>query len=127
LPNATEELLRYDTSVQMSMRLIREDIDLGSSKIPAGSIVALGYGAANRDPEIFRDPDRLDLDRNPTHLAFSAGAYYCLGNALARTEIQAALGVLFRRLPGIRAEGEHFVQRWTARLRGPLELRVAWD
>ena len=127
LPKATEELLRYDTSVQMSMRLVREDIDLGPVKIPEGSIAVLGYGAANRDPEIFADPDRLDLDRNPTHLAFSAGAYYCLGNALARTEIQVALGVLLERLPTIRAEGGHFVERWTARLRGPLELRVAWD
>ncbi len=126
LPRATEELLRYDTSVQMSMRLVRDEIDLDGVKIPAGSMAALGYGAANRDPEIFCDPDRLDLDREPAHLAFSSGAYYCLGNSLARTEIQAALGVLFRRLPEIRPDGEYFVQRWTTRLRGPLELRVAW-
>ncbi|MBJ20693.1 MAG: cytochrome P450 [bacterium] len=127
LPRATEELLRYDTSVQMSMRLVREEIILDGVKISAGSMVVLGYGAANRDPEIFPDPDRLDLDRDPTHLSFSSGAYFCLGNSLARTEIQTALAALFTRLPTIRPEGGDFVQRWTTRLRGPLELRVAWD
>ena len=109
------------------MRLVREEIDLDGVTIPAGSMAALGYGAANRDPAIFDDPDRLDLDRQPTHLSFSAGAYYCLGNALARTEIQAAFDVLLRRIPSIRPAGETFVQRWTTRMRGPLELRVAWD
>ena len=88
-------------------------------------MIALCYGAANRDPALHAEPDRLDLDRNPSHLSFSAGAYYCLGNALARTEIQAALGVLFRRAPGIRPAGEGFVERWTSRLRGPLELPVS--
>lgn len=127
LRRATEELLRYDTSVQMSMRLVREEIDLDGTKIPPGAIAVLGYGAANRDPAVHRDPDQLDLDRDPTHLAFSAGAYYCLGNSLARTEIQAGLSVLFERLPGLRPQGDRFVQRWTARLRGPLELQVAWD
>jgi len=127
LQTATEELLRYDTSVQMSMRLLTEDIELDDLTLPAGSMVALGYGAANRDPEVFEEPDRLDLDRAPIHLAFSAGAYYCLGNALARTEIQAAFRVLFERIPSIRPARDHFEQRWTARLRGPLELRVAWD
>jgi cytochrome P450 len=125
LGNAMIGLFRHP--VQMSMRLVREEIDLGGTKVPPGSIAVLGYGAANRDPAMHRDPDRLDLDRDPTHLAFSAGAYYCLGNSLARTEIQAGLAVLFQRLPALRPEGDRFVQRWTARLRGPLELRVAWD
>ncbi|MBB83206.1 MAG: cytochrome [Deltaproteobacteria bacterium] len=122
---ATAELLRYDTSVQISMRLARAPIELGKTQIPAGSLIALCYGAANRDPALHAEPDRLDLDRNPSHLSFSAGAYYCLGNALARTEIQAALGVLFRRAPGIRPASEGFVERWTSRLRGPLELPVS--
>lgn len=127
LPDATEELLRYDTSVQISMRLARERIQLEEFEIPAGSMIALCYGAANRDPALHPDPDRLDLERRPAHLSFSAGAYYCLGNALARTEIQAALDVLFERLPGIRPARDHFTQRWTTRLRGPLALEVSWD
>jgi cytochrome P450 len=123
---AAEELLRYDTSVQMSMRLARDPIEVAGVSIPAGSLIALGYGAANRDPSVFDDPDRLDVTRRPNHLSFSAGAYFCLGNALARTEIETALDVLVRRLPGIRPSGDHFTQRWTTRLRGPLELQVAW-
>lgn len=124
---ATEEFLRYDTSVQISMRLARERIDLDGEVIQKGSLIALAYGAANRDPEYYDEPDRLDLDRRPTHWAFSAGAYYCLGNALARTEIRSALEILFERLPQIRPGQEHFTQRATTRLRGPLSLLVRWD
>lgn len=131
---AIDELLRYDTSVQMSMRLITDDLRVAAGSagaagvtLPAGSMAALVYGAANRDPDVFADPDRLDLGRNPPHLAFSAGAYFCLGNALARAELQAGLRVLLDRLPTLRPAGETFVQRRTARLRGPQELRVAWD
>ncbi|MCE2392638.1 MAG: cytochrome P450 [Proteobacteria bacterium] len=127
LPPAVEELLRYDTSVQMSMRLIREDLRLDGVTLPAGSIAALVYGAANRDPEQFDRPDRLDLERRPTHLSLSAGSYFCLGNALARTEIQAGLRVLLDRVPSIRPARDTFVQRRTARLRGPQELMVRWD
>ncbi|HUP76656.1 MAG TPA: cytochrome P450 [Acidimicrobiales bacterium] len=127
LPSAVEELLRFDPSVQMSMRFIRESVEVDGATLPAGSMAALVYGAANRDPAVFDDPDVLRLDRGPVHLAFSAGAYYCLGNALARTEIQAALRVLLDRLPTIRAGADTFVQRRTMRLRGPQQLRVAWD
>ena len=122
--DAVEELLRYDTSVQISMRLARAPIDVGGVTIPEGSLIALGYGAANRDPAVHADPDRLDLDRNPAHLSFSAGAYFCLGNALARAEIAAALGVLLQRAPEIRPATDGYVERWTSRLRGPLELRL---
>ena len=122
-----EELLRYDTSVQISMRLARQRIEVEGREIPEGSLIALAYGAANRDPDFYIEPDRLDIDRRPTHWAFSAGAYYCLGNALARTEIRSALEVLFERLPEIRPAGDHFRQRATTRLRGPLELAVRWD
>jgi cytochrome P450 len=90
-------------------------------------MAALVYGAANRDPDVFVEPDRLDLDRIPAQLSFSAGSYFCLGNALARAELQAGLRVLLDRIPTIRPAGETFVQRRTARLRGPQELRVAWD
>ena len=72
------------------------------------------------------DPDRLDLRRNPTHLAFSVGAYYCLGNALARTELASGLGVLLDRRPSIAPAGDTFVQRRTMRLHGALRLPVRW-
>jgi cytochrome P450 len=127
LPRAVEELLRFDTTVQMSMRFLREPVEVDGATLPAGSMAALVYGAANRDPAAFDDPDALRLDRAPLHLAFSAGAYYCVGNALARLEIQTALRVLLERLPTIRADADTFVQRRTMRLRGPQQLPVAWD
>lgn len=124
---AVEELLRYDCSVQMSMRLITADLDVEGCVIPEGSLAALFYGAANRDPARFDEPDRLDLQRAPQHLAFSAGAYYCLGNALARLELEAGFRVLLERLPGLAPASATFVQRRTMRLRGPQELRVRWS
>lgn len=127
MPSAVEELLRYEPPVQLSMRLVREPIALEGAMLPAGSLAALVYGAANRDPAAYDEPDRLRLDRGAPHLAFSAGAYYCIGNALARSEIKMALRVLLDRLPSLRPEGATFVQRRTVRMRGPQELQVAWD
>ena len=108
------------------MRVLKEPVEVDGAVLPAGSLDALGYGAANRDPAVSDDPDTLRLDREPQHLAFSAGSYYCIGNALARTEIQGALRVLLDRVPGIRPLGPTFVQRRTMRLRGPQELHVTW-
>ena len=127
MPSAVEELLRFEPPVQLSMRLVREPIALEGATLSAGSFAALVYGAANRDPAVYDEPDRLRLDRGAPHLAFSAGAYYCIGNALARSEIQVALRVLLDRLPSLRPEGATFVQRRTVRMRGPQEMRVVWD
>lgn len=128
MPMAVEELLRFEPPVQLSMRLVRDPIALeGGSVLPKGSLVALVYGAANRDPAVYDEPDVLRLERGAQHLAFSAGAYYCIGNALARSEIQSALRVLLDRIPTIRPEGDSFVQRRTVRMRGPQQLPVAWD
>ena len=127
MTTAVEELLRYEPPVQLSMRLVRDPIELEGATLPKGSFVALVYGAANRDPAAYDEPDALRLDRGAPHLAFSAGAYYCIGNALARSEIQTALSVLLDRLPTIRPGGPTFLQRRTVRLRGPQRLPVAWD
>jgi cytochrome P450 len=124
--HAVEELLRYDCSVQMSMRLVTADLEVEGSVIPAGSLAALFYGAANRDPARFSEPDRMDLRREPQHLAFSAGAYYCLGNALARLELRAGFRTLLERLPDLAPAADTFLQRRTMRLRGPQQLRVRW-
>ncbi len=110
----------------MSMRLVTDDLEVEGTVIPAGSLAALVYGAANHDPARFADPDRLDLRRNPTHLAFSVGAYYCLGNALARPELTSGLRVLLDRLPGIAPDGDTFVQRRSMRLHGAQHLPVRW-
>ncbi len=124
LPSAVEELLRYDTPLQLFERWVLDEIEIDGVTIPRGGEVALLFGSANRDPARFRDPDRLDLARvdNP-HVSFGAGIHYCLGAPLARVELTASFGALLRRAPRLRlaAEPEHkpgFV------IRGPKELLV---
>ncbi len=102
LPTAVEELMRYDTPLQMFERWVLEDIEVGGVHIPRGAEVALLFGSANRDPERFADPDRLDLGRtdNP-HITFGAGIHFCLGAPLARLELTESYGALLRRAPGL--------------------------
>ncbi|PBC79293.1 cytochrome P450 [Streptomyces sp. TLI_235] len=103
LPTAVEELMRWDTPLQMFERWVLEDIEVGGVRIPRGSEVALLFGSANRDPERFTDPDRLDVGRtdNP-HITFGAGIHFCLGAPLARLELNESYGALLRRAPGLR-------------------------
>ena len=124
LPTAVEELLRFDTPLQMFERWVLDDIEIGGTLIPRGSEVALLFGSAHRDPARFERPDTLDLGRvdNP-HLAFGAGTHYCLGAPLARLELTASFGALLRRAPGLRLTAE---PEWNPGyvIRGPRELRV---
>ena len=104
---AVEELLRWDTSVQISQRRSHEKIVLGDVEIPAGETFVLLNGAANRDPAHYPDPDRIDIARDPKdHLAFGLGRHRCLGAALARVEIQAAIVAILRRFPELDFDGE---------------------
>ncbi|MER7211220.1 cytochrome P450 [Streptosporangium sp. NPDC000239] len=100
LPTAIEELMRWDTPLQMFERWVLEDISVGGVDIPRGAEVALLFGSANRDPEVFADPDRLDLGRteNP-HISFGAGIHFCLGAPLARIELAESFGALLRLAP----------------------------
>lgn len=124
LPSAIEELLRFDTPLQMFERWVLDDIELGGTVIPRGSEVALLFGSANRDPERFADPDRLDLSRadNP-HITFGAGIHYCLGAPLARIELAASFTALLRRAPRLELAAE---PAWNEGyvIRGLRELRV---
>ncbi|MGI5251118.1 cytochrome P450 [Actinacidiphila glaucinigra] len=124
LPTAIEELLRFDTPLQMFERWVLDDIEVGGTVIPRGSEVALLFGSANRDPERFADPDRLDLSRadNP-HITFGAGIHYCLGAPLARIELAASFTELLRRAPRLELAAE---PAWNEGyvIRGLRELRV---
>ncbi|WP_370417981.1 cytochrome P450 [Streptomyces sp. QH1-20] len=125
LPGAVEELMRYDTPLQLFERWVLDDIEVAGTVIPRGSEVALLFGSANRDPARFPDPDRLDVTRadNP-HLSLGAGIHYCLGAPLARLELITSFGELLRRSPGLRLTAE---PEWKPGfvIRGLRELLVA--
>ena len=100
LPTAVEELLRFDTPLQMFERWVLEDIELHGQRIPRGAELGLIFGSANHDPSEFDRPDSLDLSRKPNeHLTFGAGIHFCLGAPLARAELQISFGTLLRRFP----------------------------
>lgn len=122
---ATEEILRHDGPIMQTARNALEPLEVAGKSIDQGTLVVTIIGAANRDPEQFEDPDRLDVGRDPNrHLAFSAGPHFCLGAQLARLEIQIALRGLVTRLPTLRLVEE---PRWrkTVTFRGLEELKVA--
>ncbi len=124
VPTAVEELMRYDTPLQMFERWVLEDIEVGGQRIPRGVEVALLFGSANRDPVRFADPDRLDVRRpdNP-HISFGAGIHYCLGAPLARMELVASFGEVLSRVPRLALARE---PEWAPSyiIRGLVELPV---
>jgi cytochrome P450 len=127
-PGAIEELLRYDSPVQMTMRFTFEEFALGPHTARPGDIVALLLGAANRDPQQFADPACLDIcrDNAHTHLSFGLGNHYCLGAALARLEGTMAIGALLRRLPRLALASESLTYRNNLVLRGLTTLPVTF-
>jgi cytochrome P450 len=125
---AVEEFLRYDTPVQFTHRVAREDVPLGDKVIRRGQFVILFLAAANRDPAHFANPDQLDITRpDHKHLAFGVGQHYCLGAPLARLEAQLAFTTVLRRLPNLRLTGEKLVYRDNPNLRGLESLPLAFD
>jgi len=103
---AIEELLRYESPLQLNNRQAREPVELGGVAMPAGSFVTLGIAAANRDPAVFERPDELDIGRDPNrHLAFGQGAHACSGMNVARLEGRLAIGALAARYPRLDLAG----------------------
>ena len=101
---SVEEILRFDGPSKMQVRMAVEDIPMREATIKKHDMVYLAQAAANRDPEVFEDPDVFDVERNPTsHVGFGFGLHYCLGAAVARLEGAIALDALIRRLPDLRA------------------------
>ncbi|AJE81057.1 MULTISPECIES: cytochrome P450 [Streptomyces] len=128
---AVDELLRYLTISQMgSSRCAVQDVELGGRTIKAGQTVVLSLPAANRDPEVFTDPDRLDVTRIPRkHLALGFGAHQCLGQHLARSSMRIGLRKLFDRFPSLRLAkpAAEVPLRDRSVHYGVDELPVAWD
>jgi pimeloyl-[acyl-carrier protein] synthase len=122
---AVEELLRYDSPVQLIGRTVMDPVEIGGHEIPRGHQVVGVLGAANRDPEQFSDPDRLDIGREDNrHLAFGGGIHFCLGAPLARVEGQIAIGSLVRRFGTIDLADDNPERRETITLRGLKSLPV---
>jgi cytochrome P450 len=123
--NAIEELLRFDSPVTFTQRITLADYQLGDVTIPARQQVIPILAAANRDPAVFPEPDRLDLGRENAnrHLAFGGGHHFCLGAALARLEGEVAIPALVRRFPNIALDGKP-ERRDTFTLRGLTHLPV---
>ena len=126
VPSAVEELLRYESPSQHTARLAPAGAVLGGRSIPEGDAVIAVMGAANRDPERFEDPDRLDLGRQDNrHLAFGWAGHFCFGAPLARLEGQLAFEALLARFPNLALAPEESI-RWRPNLglRGLTELHV---
>jgi cytochrome P450 len=124
MKSAVEEALRFESSNQLGNRITTEDTTLGDIFMPKGTLITIGIGAANRDPDIFSDPDRFDVARNPTrHLAFGSGIHMCAGMSLARLEGRVAIERFLKRFPDYRPDGAPARSR-RARFRGFTALPV---
>lgn len=100
VPTAVEELLRFDTPLQLFERWVLEDVEVDGVQIPRGAELGLVFGSANRDPAVFAEPDVLDLTREPNpHLTFGAGIHFCLGAPLGRLELQTSFRSMLERFP----------------------------
>jgi cytochrome P450 len=125
IEGAVEELLRWDSPVQLTMRIPTQSFEFAGVRLEPHQAVVTVLGAANRDPEIFPNPDVLDLGRPPAeHVAFGYGVHFCLGAQLARLEGQVALRELARRFPAMQSTVEQLRWRRLTFLRGVNSLPV---
>jgi len=126
IPDAVEEMLRMVSPVSLVLCRARRDVEIDGYRVASGQQRVVFTAGANRDPATFAEPDTFDIGRSPNpHLAFSAGAHFCLGAPLARLHGQVAMQVLLERLPGVHLDGE---PEWLGSfpLRVPEHLPIAW-
>lgn len=129
VPQAVEEMLRFDPPIVFQRRRATKDTEFRGVPVKEGQKWVSYYGAANRDPEVFAHPDTFDIHRSPNpHLAFGAGRHFCLGSHLARAELVTMFTALVTRMPDLRPAGE---QTWeqhpqTPSVVGPTEIPVAF-
>uniref|UniRef100_UPI003F495E76 cytochrome P450 n=1 Tax=Streptomyces chartreusis TaxID=1969 RepID=UPI003F495E76 len=129
IPQAVEEVLRYDSSIPAWRRITTRAVTVGGVEIPADAKILLLLGAANRDPKHFAEPESFDIHREDArkHLAFGQGIHYCIGAALARMEARIALDLLAQRAPKMRmVEDQDFDFPANVSFRGPRKLLVNW-
>lgn len=127
IKSAIEEMLRYDSPVQMTARWVLDDVERDGNRFEVGHRVAIMFAAANRDPERFENPNTFDITReNNKHLAFGNGIHFCLGAPLARVEAHTAFTLLCERLPKLQLAMENPPYRKTYLLRGLQSLPVTF-
>jgi cytochrome P450 len=129
IPDLVEEALRFDSPIQMTMRITTRDCELAGVPIRRGAVVGVLLGSANRDEAHFEEPDRFILGRHNanTHMAFGFGNHFCIGASLARLEATIALEMILERLPGIRLDAEDVERHGSILVRGPTALPVRFD
>jgi cytochrome P450 len=130
IPNAIEEVLRFDSSIIAWRRKTTQAVEIGGVPVPAEANLLLLLGAANRDPTVFPEPDRFDIHRQNAkeHLSFGHGPHFCLGAPLGRLEARVVLEELSARLPSLRlVPGQTLRYLPNVSFRGPLSLLVEWD
>ena len=127
---AVEETMRRLGAVQATMRFAAEDVDYRDVLFPAGTFVTAALAGGNHDPEVWPDPERLDISRpvsSTAQLTFGSGIHYCMGASLARAELQEALPVLARRMRNARIDGDVEWKPPTVAIWGPSRLPLAFD
>lgn len=128
LEKVIQEVLRWESPVQLVSRETTRETELGGTKIPADTIVSAILGSANRDPDKFPDPDVFDLDRNnEDHVGFGFGRHYCAGSHLARLETRTAVNAILDRLKNLRLDGDQPSRIVGVAFRSPDRLPVRFD
>jgi cytochrome P450 len=125
---AVEESLRLEPAAATIDRYATRDVEFGGAFIRAGDLVTISIAAANRDPDVFDDPDRFDVTRSNArlHLAFAHGPHVCIGMHLARLEAHTAVARVLERLPGLKLVDPEAAAPAGLVFRKPPELRVGW-
>ncbi|WP_422050489.1 cytochrome P450 [Shimia sp.] len=128
MKTAVQEMFRYESPLPFFHRFATEETEVGGKLFPAGTRVGLLYGAANRDPARFENPDKFDVGRTPNrHMAFGGGGHFCLGNHLARLDMDVIFSTLNTRFASISLAEETPEYKRGLSVRGPKALRVAWQ
>lgn len=130
IPNTVEEVLRFNSSQISWRRITTRDATIGGIEVPEGTSILLNFAAANRQGDIWDNPNRFDIHRPNAnrHISFGKGVHYCLGAKFAKLETQIVLEVITERLPSLRlAESQHLDYFPNITFRGPTQLQVTWD